>query len=124
MNPFKTQQLLSALSHGSLHSSPLILPIAFPLIILLTHKDAVVKENAKEAINFFFNYLAFSFITGPFTVLLFIENIVLPRPLILLYLGVLYLVVLIILILPAVAIIKVLNHPQLPYRYPFVRRPL
>jgi uncharacterized protein len=124
MNLFKTRQLLAVLCHGSLYGSPLILPIAFPLIIWLTHEDIVVKENAKEAVNFFINYLIFSLITSPFTVMLLTENIVMPRPLTLLYLGVIFLICLIILVLPAVAIIRVLSHPQVTYHYPFIRRPL
>jgi uncharacterized protein len=124
MNSFRTRQLLSVLCHGSLYGSPFILPIAFPLIIWLTHKDALVKENAKEAINFFLNYLAFSLITSPLTVMLMTENIVMPRPLTLLYLGAIFLICLVILILPAVAIIRMLSHPQVSYRYPLIRRPL
>jgi uncharacterized protein len=122
MNPSKTRQLLSVLCHGSLYGSPLILPIAFPLMIWLTHEDTVIKENAKEAVNFFINYLLFSFITSPFTVMLITENIVMPRPITLFYLGVVTLICLVIFILPAVAIITLLNHSQSPYRYPFIRR--
>jgi len=124
MNPFKTRRLLSVLCHGSLYGSPFILPIAFPLIIWLTHKDAVVKENAKETVNFFLNYLAFSFITSPLTVMLMTENIVMPRLLTLLYSGAIFVICLFILLLPAVAMISMLSHSQVSYRYPLIRRPL
>lgn len=98
------------------------MPIAIPLIIWQISTDAVVRKNAKEAINFFINYLAFSFSFGLIFALLMTENLVLPRPLTLLYLGVMAIVTLIIMALPAVAVISVLVNPFQPHHYPFIRR--
>lgn len=49
------QKLLSALAHGSIFISGLVLSIGIPIAILYVSEDTVVKENAKEAINFHLN---------------------------------------------------------------------
>jgi uncharacterized protein len=49
------QKLLSALAHGSVFISALVISIGIPIAILFVSDDAVTKENAKEAINFHFN---------------------------------------------------------------------
>jgi uncharacterized protein len=49
------RKLLSAGCHASLFISALIISVGIPLAIFYVSEDAVVKENAKEAINFHFN---------------------------------------------------------------------
>lgn len=49
------RKLLSALAHGSIFISALVVSIAIPIVILSISEDSVIKENAKEAINFHFN---------------------------------------------------------------------
>jgi hypothetical protein len=49
------RKLLSAGSHASIFISALIASIGIPIAILFISEDPVVKENAKEAINFHFN---------------------------------------------------------------------
>jgi uncharacterized protein len=49
------RKLLSALSHGSIFFSALFVSVAIPLGILFVSEDSVVKENAKEALNFHLN---------------------------------------------------------------------
>jgi uncharacterized Tic20 family protein len=49
------QKLLSAISHASIFISALFVSIGIPIGILLVSEDAIVKENAKEAINFHLN---------------------------------------------------------------------
>jgi uncharacterized protein len=49
------RKLLSASSHGSIFISSLIVSIAIPIAIYMISDDLVVKNNAKEAINFHFN---------------------------------------------------------------------
>lgn len=49
------RKLLSALCHGSIFFSTLLLAIGIPISILVVSDDPVVKANAKEAINFHFN---------------------------------------------------------------------
>lgn len=49
------RKLLSAGSHASIFISALIASIGIPIAILYISEDPVVKENAKEAINFHLN---------------------------------------------------------------------
>lgn len=49
------KKLLCAGSHASIFISSLIASIGIPIAILYVSEDAVVKENATEAINFHFN---------------------------------------------------------------------
>lgn len=49
------RKLLSALCHGSIFFSTLIVSIGIPIATLLISDDPVVKDNAKEAINFHLN---------------------------------------------------------------------
>lgn len=82
----------------------------------------MVKANAKEAVNFFINYLAFSSTFGVVFALLMTENIVLPRPMTFFYLGMMAIATLIIMALPAIAISGVIANPLYPFRYPFIWR--
>ena len=47
--------LLSTLAHGSVFISALVLSIGIPIAILFVSEDTIIKENAKEAINFHLN---------------------------------------------------------------------
>jgi uncharacterized protein len=49
------RKLLSALSHGAIFFSTTVVSVGIPIAILLVSDDPVVKENAKESINFHFN---------------------------------------------------------------------
>jgi len=49
------RKILSALSHGSIFLSALILSVGIPIALLFISDDPVVKANAKEAINFHLN---------------------------------------------------------------------
>jgi uncharacterized protein len=49
------RKLLSAVSHGSIFISSLLVSIVIPIGIYSVSDDLVVKNNAKEAINFHFN---------------------------------------------------------------------
>ena len=49
------RKLLSALAHGSIFFSAALVSVGIPIAIMLVSSDPVVKENAKEAINFHFN---------------------------------------------------------------------
>ena len=48
-------KLLSALAHGSIFISALMLSIGIPIAILAVSEDEIIKNNAKEAINFHLN---------------------------------------------------------------------
>ncbi|OLP16567.1 hypothetical protein BST81_20430 [Leptolyngbya sp. 'hensonii'] len=108
------RKLFSALSHGSIFFSATLVAIGVPIAFLIVSDDPVVKDNAKEAVNFHLNVwfygaiiAALSFVTfglfgwvfGPFWFLL--------------HWG-----------LTIWAIIHCLGNTEQPYRYPFIFRPL
>lgn len=103
------RKLLSALCHGSIFISAFLISIAIPIAILFVSDDSVVKENAKEALNFHLNIWLYGVIFGFLTILL------IGWPL----LGLLFIVSW---VLPILAIIQVLSNPELSYRYPFIFR--
>ena len=57
-------KLLSALAHGSVFISTLILSIGIPIAILTVSEDQIIKDNAKEAINFHLNVWLIGAIIG------------------------------------------------------------
>jgi uncharacterized Tic20 family protein len=103
------RKLLSAVSHGSIFFNALILAIGIPIAILFVSEDPIVKDSAKEAINFHLNmwfwwtvfgFLAWILIGLPFLAILFIVQIVMP----------------------ILAIIHCLTKSDTVYRYPFILR--
>ena len=49
MENIEQRKLLSALCHGSIFFSSMIVSIAIPLVILFTTEDSIVKANARES---------------------------------------------------------------------------
>lgn len=109
MSDVNQGKLLSALCHGAIFFSSLLCSVGIPLVILFTTDDAVVKANAKESINFHINL----YIYGLVFVLLSFVIIGIP---LLVGLGIVSF------ILPIMALVKVLDNPSQPYRYPFIFR--
>lgn len=103
------RKLLSALSHGSIFFSSLVISVGIPIATLFITDDPVVKENAKEAINFHLNVWLYGVIFG----LLCLVLIGFPL------LAILFIVHW---TLPVLAIIQSLGNPTQPYRYPFIFR--
>ncbi|MBF2048239.1 MAG: DUF4870 domain-containing protein [Leptolyngbya sp. IPPAS B-1204] len=103
------RKLLSALSHGAIFFSSLLVSIGIPIAILLINNDPVVKANALESLNFHINLYIYGAIFG----LLVFIGIGIP---LLILLGIASFV------LPIIAIVKVLSNPDQPYRYPFLLR--
>lgn len=101
------RKLLSAVCHGSIFFSSLVVSIAIPIVILFISDDEIVQKNAKESLNFHLNMIIFGAISGVLTFILigFV------------FLGILFLVSL---IMPIIAIIAVLENPDKHYRYPFI----
>jgi uncharacterized protein len=104
------RKLLSALCHGSIFFSSVVVSVAVPIAILFVSEDPVVKDNAKEAINFHLNVWVYGAIIGA---------------LVFLTLGLLGLILGPIFFLfhwvpPIFAIIQSLGNPNQPYRYPFI----
>ncbi len=104
-------KILSALCHGSIFFSSLLVGIAIPIIILVVSDDNVVKNNAKESLNFHFNIWIYGIIAGILTFVL-IGWLLLP------------IVFLISWIFQIIAIVQILNNSDTVYRYPFIFRVL
>ena len=109
MDNSKRRKLLSGLCHGSIFLSSLIVSIGIPIAVLLITDDSIVKENAKEALNFHLNLYIYAAIFG---LLIFVG------------IGILLLIILafISFLMPIIALVRVLTEPDEPYRYPFIFR--
>lgn len=105
------RKILSALSHGAIFVSATLVSVGLPIAILFLSEDPVVKENAKESINFHFNvWLYGTIVTG----LIWISwGLLFPLAGLwfLIHWG-----------LTIWAIYHVLNDPDKPFRYPFIFR--
>lgn len=105
------RKLLSALCHGAIFFSTAFVSIGIPIAILFVSEDPVVKDNAKEAINFHFNVWFWGIIIGA---LLFISfGLLFPLAILgyLLHWG-----------LTIWALFNILGNPDKPLRYPFIFR--
>jgi len=107
------RKLLSALCHGSIFISATVVSIAIPIAILLVSDDSVVKESAKEAINFHLNVWVYAAIIG-FLCAILIGWLLMPiiGPVFLLFNWV----------PPILALIQSFSNPNQSYRYPFIFR--
>lgn len=103
------RKLLSALCHGSIFFGSLVVSVGVPIAILVVADDEITKANARESLNFHFNLWLYEFIFLALTVIL------IGFPLLAL-LGIVNVV------MPIIAIVKVLTDPDRPYRYPFIFR--
>ena len=109
MNDLDKRKLFSALCHGAIFFSAALVSIGVPIALLFISDDPVVKDNARESLNFHINLYIYAAI---FVVLSFV---VIGIPLLIL-LGIASFV------LPILAIVQVLSNPNHPYRYPFILR--
>ncbi|MBG1270048.1 DUF4870 domain-containing protein [Nostoc sp. WHI] len=111
------RNLLSALSHGAIFFSTAFVSVGIPIAILLVADDPVVKENAKESINFHFNVWLYGGILGA---LFFLFGwLVLPLLLLGPLAGIGYLLHW---GLTIWALIGVFSNPDVPFRYPYIFR--
>jgi hypothetical protein len=106
------RKLLSALSHGSIFFSSLVLSVAIPIGVLLVSDDPVVKESAREAINFHINVWIYEAIVIALTVVTFGLLGLILGPIFYLFHW----------IPPILAIIQSVSNPNQSYRYPFIFR--
>ncbi|NJM69164.1 MAG: DUF4870 domain-containing protein [Scytonema sp. RU_4_4] len=111
MQQVNQRRLLSALCHGAIFFSSTIVSIGIPIAIMLTTNDPVVKENAKESLNFHINLYIYAIVFG----LLVLVAIGIPL------LAVLAIVSF---LMPILAILHILDDPNSPYSYPFIFRVL
>ena len=67
------RKLLSSLCHGAIFFSTTLFSIGVPIVINIISDDPVVKNNAKESINFHFNVWFWATVIGvPIAVLSFL----------------------------------------------------
>ncbi|WP_353928926.1 DUF4870 domain-containing protein [Okeanomitos corallinicola TIOX110] len=111
------RRLLSALSHGAIFFSTTFVSVGLPIALLVISDDPVVKDNAKESINFHFNVWFYGAILGALFFLL--GWLVLPLVILLPLAGLGYLIHW---GLTIFAIVKVFDNPDTPFRYPFIFR--
>lgn len=113
------RKLLSSLCHGSIFFSTTLLSIGIPIIINIISDDPIVKQNAKESINFHLNVWFWAAVIGtPIAILSFltfgIGGIIL-FPVValgfLLHWG-----------LTILALIHCFGSSDEPFRYPFIFR--
>lgn len=106
------RKLLSALSHGSIFFSAAILAIGIPIAVLFVSDDPVVKENAKEAINFHFNVWLYGAVITALAFLTFgLLGLILYPIFFLIHWG-----------LSLWAVVSTLSNPDQAFRYPFIFR--
>ena len=109
---FDKRKLLSATAHGSVFISALVISIGIPIAILLVSEDTVIKENAKEAINFHINVWL---VGGLIAVLSFftlgLAGFILGPIWLLIHWG-----------LSIWAVTQCLQIPDKPFQYPFMLR--
>ncbi len=110
-NEIAKRKLLSALCHGSIFFSATFVCIGVPIVILFISDDEIIQNNAKEALNFHLNAWLYGIIFGILTVVLIGFFL----------LGILGIVVV---VMPIIAIVKVLTDPNKVFRYPFIFRVL
>ena len=103
------RKLLNALSHGSIFFNTLIVAVGIPIAILFIFEDPVVKDSAKEAINFHINLLFWLAVFG------FLAWFLIGLP----FLAILAIVQI---VMPIVAIVNSLTKPDAVYRYPLILR--
>ena len=105
------RKLLSALCHGAIFFSTSFVSVGVPIAILFVSEDPVVKENAREAINFHFNVWLYGAIIA---VLVFISfGLLIPLAGLgyLLHWG-----------LTIWALVNIFSDPDKSFRYPFIFR--
>lgn len=107
------QKLLSALCHGSIFFSATLVSVGIPIAILLITDDWVVKDNAREALNFHINL----YVYAALAMIFFFSVVGIPVAIVI---GIALAICS--WLLPIVAIVKVLDRPSQPYRYPFILR--
>jgi uncharacterized protein len=111
------RKLFSLLCHSSIFLGSLIIPSAIPLAILILFEDSVIKDTAKETLNYHFNIWLYGAITAGLVT--FFTALIVTIPLAWAIGGLFYLFHL---VPPIFGILATLNNPNEPYRYPFIWR--
>lgn len=101
------RKILSAAAHAACLVGWAWVPLLVPIAILLLSEDPIVKDNAKQSLNFQVNIILYSIV---FLILAFL----------LIGIPLLFVVAVVSVVMPIFAIIHVASKPDRPYRYPFV----
>jgi uncharacterized protein len=96
--------LLSILSHLCALFTSFVVSVLGPIVIMAIADNEVVKQNARESLNFQITMIIFALIS-------------LPLCLVGIGFVTLAIVALWSFIAPIIAVIKVANHPETPHRY-------
>ncbi|MEL6496123.1 MAG: DUF4870 domain-containing protein [Cyanobacteria bacterium J06623_7] len=105
-------KLLSALAHASVFISALVFSIGIPVAILTVSEDPVIKDNAREAINFHLNVWLVGAIIGVMSFFSFgLAGFVLGPIWFIAHWG-----------MSIWAIVQCLQTPEQSFRYPFIFR--
>lgn len=105
------RKLLSAISHGAIFFSTTLVSVGIPIAVLFVSDDPIVKENAKEAINFHLNVWFWALVIGVLVTISFGLLFPLAGLGFLIHWG-----------LTLLAVVKVLSNPDESFRYPFIVR--
>ena len=117
LNNSGKRRLFSLLCHGSIFFGSLLVTSAIPLVILLLFEDPVIKETAKETLNYHFNIWLYGAITAGLVT--FFTVLILTIPLAWVIGGIFFLFTV---IPPIFGILATLSNPDQTYRYPFIWR--
>jgi uncharacterized protein len=111
------RKLFSLLCHGSIFLGSLVIPAAIPLIILLLFEDSVIKETAKETLNYHFNIWLYGAITAGLVTFFTALIITIPVAWVI---GTAFFAFH--WIPPIFGLLATVSNPNEPYRYPFIWR--
>jgi len=106
------RKLLSILSHASIFLSSTFISVGIPLTIFFVSDDDLVKENAREALNFHFNVWLYGIIIGvlAFFTLGLLGFILGP------------ILILFTVIMPILALVQIWGDSDQAFRYPLIWR--
>jgi len=130
------RKLLSALAHGSIFFNAAIVSILLPIALMSSSNDPVVKENAKEALNFHLTIWIYAAVAIVLAIACFLLSFALAplkdqaAGLIVALFGIAWLLFAVIVtlgfavpwVLAIVAVVQCMSNPDQPYRYPFIFR--
>ncbi|BDA71958.1 hypothetical protein RIVM261_004610 [Rivularia sp. IAM M-261] len=116
---FDKRKLLSCLCHGAIFFSTTLLSVGVPIAIYFVSDDPVVRNNAKESINFHFNVWFWATVIGvPIGILSFITfglGGILFFPVVALGFAIHW-------GLTIIALLHCISNVDEPFRYPFIFR--
>lgn len=115
------RKLFSLLCHGSIFLGSLLFTSLIPLAVLLLFDDPIIKQTAKETLNYHFNIWLYGVIAG--TLVFFFTALIITIPVAWIIGGAFAIFAFFFTLVPPIfGILATLNNPNEPYRYPFIWR--